>query len=177
MHFNRAAENLATQKHDDVFVSAKKIHRSSTFKKQKKKVNMAFINEFIPEADIKKYGIEEVNKKYIAGGTNSDQWTIDRDRDVYLRCVARGRDEFRNESTWTLYWERELITIELHLLDAGGRRGESGWAHWKLHHIYIPPHLEARRNDILTDLKNSLTAYKGGGVYARNTEYSVTLDV
>ncbi|WP_200958258.1 hypothetical protein [Massilia sp. Root335] len=60
---------------------------------------MAFINEFIPEADIKKYGIEEINKKYIVGGTKSGQWTIDRDRDIYLRCVARGREEYRSEST------------------------------------------------------------------------------
>jgi hypothetical protein len=138
---------------------------------------MAFINEFIPEEDVEKYGIEEVNKKYIVGGTNSGQWTIDRERNIYLRCVARGREEFRNESTWTLYWKGELISIELHLLDAGGSRGKSGWAHWKVHGIYIPPHLEGRRNDILADLKNALTAYKGGGVYARTMDYSVTLDV
>lgn len=138
---------------------------------------MPFINEFIPDADIEKYGIEEINKKYIVGGTKSDQWTIDRDRDIYLRCVARGREEFRSESTWTFHWGGELIPIELHMLGGGGKRGEPGWTHWKIHHIYIRPHLQNMRNDILADLKDALIAYKDGGIYSANTTYSVILDV
>jgi hypothetical protein len=138
---------------------------------------MAFINEFIPAADIQKYGIEEINKKFIVGGTKSSQWTIDRDRDIYLRCVARGREEYRSETTWTFYWGGELIPVELHMLAGGGKRGEPGRTHWKIHHIYIPPHLQNMRNDILKDLKDALLAYKDGGVYSVNTAYSIILDV
>ncbi len=138
---------------------------------------MAFINEYIPEADVKKYGIEEIDKRFIVGGTRARDWTIDREREIYLRNVANGREEIRYQSTWTLYWKGELITLVLHLLGGAGKRGEPGWSHWKLHHIYIPSYLEDCRDEILADLKDALTAYKDGGVFSSNTTYSVTLDV
>lgn len=138
---------------------------------------MTFINEYIPEADIKKYGLENIDKRFIVGGTNARDWTIDRERDIYLRNVANGREEFRNQSTWTLYWKGELIPVELHLLGGGGKRGEPGWSHWKLQQIHIPPHLKNKYDEILVDLKEALTAYKDGGTYSANTTYSITLDV
>ena len=138
---------------------------------------MAFINEYIPEADVKKYGIEEINKKFIVGGTNSDQWTIDRDRDIYLRCVARGREEFRHQSTWTLYWKGTLLTVELDMISAGGERGGHGWSHYKLRFIGIPPSLEGKRDEIIADLREALAAYGGGGVYSTRTTSDTTLDV
>ena len=71
---------------------------------------MAFVNEEIPEADVEKYGLEAIDDSFFgAGGTTSRNWTIDRARDIYLRCVARGRDEESQLSTWIFYWKGALI--------------------------------------------------------------------
>ncbi|WP_255754922.1 hypothetical protein [Massilia sp. erpn] len=134
------------------------------------------MNERIQKSDISKYNIEEINKKFVVGGSNSDQWTIDRDRNIYLRCVARGREEFRNQSTWTLHCMGDLISLDLELLAGEGEGGEPGWSHWKLRHLSIPSHLNDNRSEILAILRDALTAYKDGGIYSINTTYSVTLD-
>ena len=96
---------------------------------------MAFVNEYTPAEDIEKYGLEEIDKKFVVGGTNSSQWTIDRGRDIYLRCVARGaanQPEIFNQTTWTFYWHEVPITLRLDFLEGRGGRGEPGWSHWKL---------------------------------------------
>lgn len=138
---------------------------------------MAFVNEYIPEADIEKYGIKEINKKFVVGGTNARDWTVDRVRDMYLRNVANGREEFRHQSTWTFYWHGELMRVDLDIVEAGGKRGEACWSHKKIRGIQIPQHLEDRRSEILSDLKEALTAYKDGGVFATATTYTLTLDI
>lgn len=135
---------------------------------------MAFVNEYIPEADSEKYGIKEINKRFLSTGTS---WTIDRERDIYLRNVAHGREEFRHQSTWTFYWHGELLVVKLDMVKAGGKRGEACWAHKKIRGIELPQHLEGKRAEILNDLREALTAYKDGGVFATATTYTLTLDL
>ena len=138
---------------------------------------MAFINEYIPEADVKKYGLEEIDKRFIVVGTNARDWTIDRERDIYLRNVANGREELRHQSTWTLYWKGSLLVVELDMISACGERGGHGWSHYKLGFIGIPPCLEDKREEVIADLRETLTAYGGGGVYTTRTTSETTLDV
>ena len=60
---------------------------------------MPFINEFISEADVDKYGLKAIDEKVIVGGTRARDWTIDRERGIYLRNVAIGggnEPEIRN---------------------------------------------------------------------------------
>ena len=138
---------------------------------------MTFINEYIPDPDVKKYDLEEIDKQFIVGGTYARAWTIDRARDIYLRKVAIGREEFRHQSTWTFYWKGTLLTVELDMVDAGGVRGGHGWSHYKLRHMYIPPELTSKREEIIADLREALTDYKGGGVHSTRTTSDTTLDV
>ncbi|AWV07558.1 hypothetical protein [Marilutibacter maris] len=143
---------------------------------------MAFVNEFIPEADVEKYGLKEIDQHFIIGGTNARDWTIDRERDIYLRNVANGREEFRSQTEWTFYWHGAELTLRLYLLEGKGGRGEAGWSHWKLAMLNgtngLPEHLKAQKAQILRDLKDALIAYRGAGVYsAAYSDYSVTLDI
>lgn len=138
---------------------------------------MAFVNEYIAEADIEKYGIKDINQRFVVGGTSARDWTIDRERDIYLRNVANGREEFRYQSTWTFYWHGELLVVRLDLIEGRGKRGESGWSHYKLRHIDMPEHIQDKYSVIVDDLKEALTAYKDGGVFSTNTTYTVTLDI
>ena len=143
---------------------------------------MSFINEFISPEDVEAYGIKEIDKQFIVGGTNARDWTIDRDRDIYLRNVANGREEFRSETIWTFWWHNQLLTLQLNLIEASGGRGEPGWSHWKLMWVNdgsgLPGTLKDRQSEFLDDLKAALTAYSGAGICSAGySSYSVALDI
>jgi hypothetical protein len=135
---------------------------------------MAFINEFISEADFEKYGISAINQQWCKLDFRS-HWTIDRERDVYVREVASDREEFGRHKKYTLYWKGTLIIekLEVHgavnLMDVGN-------PHYKLLSIGIPHVLAGKRAEILQDLKEALTVFGGGGVHATETIANVTFD-
>lgn len=146
---------------------------------------MAFVNEFIPAEDVERFGLNEIDKHFVVGGTNARDWTIDRERDVYLRNVANGggnEPEIANKTTWTLYWKGDLLTLRLDFIASTGKEGEPGWSHWKLMRINgssgLPAHLQPEQAKILEAITEALVAYRGGGVYSGDyTSFDVTLDV
>lgn len=146
---------------------------------------MAFVNEFIPAEDVEKYDIAAIDEKFVVGRTRARDWTIDRDRDIYLRNVAMGAGadpDFRNQTTWTFYWHGDLLTLRLDLVEGRGGPGEAGWSHWQLVRLNgtngLPTHLKGHRADILETMIEALTAYEGAGVYSANySSYSVTLNI
>ncbi|MCE4552814.1 hypothetical protein LYZ85_24540, partial [Xanthomonas hortorum pv. vitians] len=92
---------------------------------------MPFVNEFIPEPDVVKYDLEAIDRDFVVGSTNARDWTIDRDRGLYLRNVANGGGteiEVRNQTKFSFYWHGELLTLRLDLVDGGGARGQPGWS-------------------------------------------------
>lgn len=91
---------------------------------------MTFVNEYIPKTDMEKFQIKEIDQHVgINRRTNSDSWTIDREKAVYLRCVARGREEFAHESAWTFFWNGHLIWVELEIVDGSSSgRNAPGWS-------------------------------------------------
>lgn len=142
---------------------------------------MGFINEFISSQDVEAYGLSDIDKHFIVGGTNARDWTIDRARGMYLRNVANGREEFRSETTWSFLWHDNLFTLEMNLIEGSGGRGEPGWSHWRLKRVYdssgVPVALELLGAEFLEDLRAALIAYKDFGVFSVNTTYSVTLEI
>lgn len=76
---------------------------------------MAFVNEpEISKSDNEKYGIDELNKIYqrtFLPMSNGWGWTIDRERDSYLRFVKLGR--------WCEEWDEERISARRFLLSIG----------------------------------------------------------
>lgn len=71
---------------------------------------MAFVNEYVSAEDVKKYGLEEINRQYRKSNVQPD-WTID--RDIYLRWIHSGREEFADQHDFTLYWKGTLIFLRL----------------------------------------------------------------
>lgn len=138
---------------------------------------MTFVNEEISEEDVKKHDLEAVDKRFIVGGTRSRMWTIDRQRNIYLRNVTRGREEYRTESGWIFSWHGHPIYLELKLLSAGGKPGSAGWSRKKLIYIELPEQLQGRRDEILADLKDALVVYKDFGIFSVCTDYTVTLEI
>jgi len=144
---------------------------------------MAFVNEYISAEDRSKYGLDEIERDVsMRGRAPQRQWTIDHERGIYLREINSGREESRHESTWHFYWRGDLMTVCLEMVDAGGQRGGHGWSHYQLVDCYrkgffIPTHLLDRRDEILADLREALTAYKGGGVFSTRTTSTTTLTI
>lgn len=135
---------------------------------------MAFVNEYISDDDIKKYNIEEIDRQFLKTTFRPD-WTVDRERETYLRLVASGREEFANEKDFTFLWQGSLLVVRLKE-NGGGARGGEGWSDYQLVKIDLPEQLIQKEEDILADLRASLTAYKGGGVYSSRTKSKTTFD-
>ena len=138
---------------------------------------MAFINEYISAEDIKKYDLENINKKFVVGNVPICDWVINRERDIYLRVVARSREEFSHESTWVFYWHGVVIVVELENLSTNGVAGGERSGHKRIRKIDLPSNFKDRRSDILADLKEALIAYKDGGVFATATSYTLDLEI
>ena len=135
---------------------------------------MGFVNERISAEDIKKYDLENISKKYIVGGVPITDWTIDRGRDIYLRLVRRGREEYAHESVWNFYWRGTLIHLDANMIGGGGGRGEPGWTHWRV--VWMSPIEPSLKEEMLSDLREAFLAYKDGGIFSSNTTYEVILD-
>lgn len=139
---------------------------------------MAFINEYMSAEDKAKYGIAAINMRYTVNGTDARDWTIDKERNIYLRHVAWGPDrELLHQQVWTLFWEGELIEIGLEYLENTGGAHQPCWAHVKVQYMKLPPQFTHRRDEVIEVLREGLIAYKDGGVFGTATDFSLTLDV
>ncbi len=144
---------------------------------------MAFVNELISEDDRKKYDLDKVEcGPGMRAKTPQRQWTIDHEREIYLRVIKRGREEYNYKSTWHFCWRGELMTVCLETLSAGGERGGHGWSHYKLVDCYmkgffVPDHLLDRRDEIVKDLRDALIEYGDGGIYSSTTSHDTTLTI
>ena len=143
---------------------------------------MAFVNALITDDDRKNYGLDEIERRL--GHAAQRDWTIDRERDIYLREIWRSREEASQQSAWHFYWHGELMKVCLEVRAAGsdGMRGGHGWVHYQLVNcfgrgFFIPSHLLDRRDEIIADLRAALVAYKGGGVYSTKATYELTLTI
>lgn len=135
---------------------------------------MGFVNEFMSAEDIKKYGIEEINRRFLKSNY-APTWTVDRQRNIYLRQVASGREEFAGQKDYTFYWRGEMVVVRLDK-SGGGVRGGEGWCHYKLIRLDLPGNLQGRRQEVLSDLKEVLAAYKDAGVYSATSKHTATFE-
>lgn len=138
---------------------------------------MAFVNEYIPEADRKRFGITSDSRFYLVGTTN---WTVDRERDMFLLRRQGGGPESTPIHYWAFHWRGHLLDARLEVLERGGdpSGGGHGWARIKLHSLNgIEPEIANRRDEILADLQEALAAHKGMGIHSTRTSYEVRLEV
>lgn len=138
---------------------------------------MAFVNEYISAEDFLTYGIEAIDMQYWNTTLRSRQWTIDRERNIYLRAVASGKDELSHIATWTFYWKGDLLWSQREGVAFRGKPGEPCWSHTKVSKLVLPPHLQSNQQEIHQALRDAFFSYRDGGVYATCTEFSMQLDI
>jgi hypothetical protein len=138
---------------------------------------MAFVNEYIPEADFEKYGLAEIDSKFLTTGVKSRDWTVDRERNIYLRQVTTYREDMENIARWNLFWKGDLLWLDKKVLEATGQLGGAIWVHLRITNFKIPLHLVQHQDEIFEDLREAFLAYRDGGVFSTCTEFSMQLDI
>lgn len=140
---------------------------------------MSFVNEYIPEADVEKYDLKGIDAKAPAITIKRRDWTIDRERDIYLRQTSQGHIDTDDThiSWWTLYWKGELLWLQREAVGGGGKRGGAVWGHIRIRELQIPPHIEHFRQEIYQDLREAFLAYRDGGVGDTSSDFRLQIDI
>lgn len=145
---------------------------------------MSFVNERISTEDVEKYGLEAIDRSYM-GRTRARDWTIDKEREIYLRNVASEREERQGFETWNFYWQGDLIEFVAHVSDIVKTPDRtSAKITWNIERYGILD--QSRRKEFLAKevqffalLKEALMAYQLGGVFMKKPfdEFEVTIKV
>jgi hypothetical protein len=157
---------------------------------------MAFVNEYASKEDIVKYQFKEIDKHIgIGQRTNATDWTVDREREMYLRHVAwqNGEDHQPTPlSGYTFLWKGYLLWMEVETVALNGKQGEVGFVRRRITQLYLmgdkfrqvgwskerlPPELAAHRDEILKDIHDALLVYKSGGIFSSLTSYELELEI
>lgn len=146
---------------------------------------MAFVNEYISPEDRQKYGIDELNKFYHRmflpmGSGNS--WTIDRQKNCYLRFVRQGRYCEEGEeriSYFSFYWNGLVRVIRFQSESGGGGRQALVWKQ-KYYLKKIDPPIDdldaSQRKQFFDVLKEALIAFRDFGVLSKAPQFEASFD-
>ena len=133
---------------------------------------MAFVNEYISDEDVEKYGIAQLRDElHFDYARRCDwEWTRDRERDAYLIQRSHLGRDFEPE-VWLLYEKGRYCAVMLHR--GGGSKSYSEQPYRRLWHFKgfaeawpkrcpVPPNEE--QPHIIQLLKEALTVYGEGGM-------------
>lgn len=139
---------------------------------------MAFVNEYIPEADYEKYDLRRIcgeHNEIHRGHMYSRDWTIDRELNAFLIQVwSHHESDF---SGWAFCWKGEWMFFEMTGMGGGWMRPDgSCWYGYRIKGFDLSVHLESQRDEIVTDLTRSLGDYCGGGVFSSCTHGTATIE-
>lgn len=135
---------------------------------------MAFVNAITTPEDIEKYGLDLFDKRFYVNAVDTSQWTVDRERGLYLRIATIGEDgDGKRRSRWTFLWHRDLVFLVFDAVEAGS---DAGVRHYALRRLDLPFHLRRYREDIVTAIGEALSVYRQGGTHARAASFSVALE-
>lgn len=135
---------------------------------------MAFVNEYVSEEDIKKYGLEAIDKRYFRADYKTE-WTRDKERDMYLRFMRHGGEDGVSQQIFAFYWMGNLLEVGV-TFQGGGMRDGKRWKWWTLRYLSLPKELELHREEILEDLRDAMSAYGAAGLAVSSTDFTITCE-
>ncbi len=126
---------------------------------------MAFVNEYILEADYEKYDLRRVcgehNLPSQRGHMYSNNWTIDRECDAFLIKVWAHHES--NFIGYAFYWRGEWMFFEICPVEYKKDASTSTcWFRCRVKGMAVPSEVELKREELLADLQAAITASSGG---------------
>lgn len=141
-------------------------------------MEMAFVNEYIPEADYEKYDLRRVCEEHNEpnrGHMFSRSWTIDRDRNAFLIKVWVHRDS--EYSGYAFYWMGEWMFFEMRLTGVDENRPDgSCWVSYLIKNFAISQPFQEERDQIVANLTQALSVYCGAGVFSTCVRCTATVE-
>lgn len=145
---------------------------------------MAFVNEYVSEEDKVKYGLDELwasyhdvlNQKL----PNKKDWTIDREREIWLMETAGIRDPdldhaYLPEQIWILHYQGHNIEVRIEVSSDEEFDGNKYHKIWDLLAL-SPDSLENISTEGLIELlEEALVAFGYEGVWMQYPNYNVAL--
>jgi hypothetical protein len=133
---------------------------------------MAFVNEYVPEADIEKYDLKGIwdefhplrKGQYFKG--NRPNWTMDRESEVFLMSIGIGRGEHGNRTKFLFWWRGANVVADLDLVEgsSGDLNASPFMRVWDLVRLELPSQLKGDEVVIRKKLKEALRAYGYWGI-------------
>lgn len=139
---------------------------------------MAFVNEYVSEENINKYGLKALYKKWWGWVPPEFRfaWTYDSERDSYFVPISQGREEFSNHMSGVLYFEGIHWDIEIcHEPGGSDSYAEKPYRQiWGLIHVKHPEGGFVPTEEIVPVLKEALSAYKIRGIHTKVSDVSTS---
>lgn len=139
---------------------------------------MAFVSEReVSEDDIVKFKLREISKEPDA---KFFMWTIDRERDVYIRPTGYDWQE-PTRQYYSCYWKGRVIDLDVLFVSDEGNPGDVLRQTWRVMsldgsgRVWLPADLEPLRGEITSDLKDAFAARIEHDYGNRHTSYEFTL--
>ena len=152
---------------------------------------MAFVNEFVSEEDIQRFGLDELMRHFnpLSLGWSKGRpeafrhtWTIDRERGLWLmeakwieETGPTGRNEPTTKRIFILDWQGERIRFLLDRTRSPKFSDSPFYVKWSLLEMHMPATLDVPRQTIISLLKEALVAYGDWGARSQVTNTLVTL--
>ena len=138
---------------------------------------MAFVNEYIPEADYDKYDLRRIcgeHNEAHPGSMYSRDWTIDRERDVFLIQTWTHREAVFNG--WAFYWRGEWVFFEMRPVESKYDRANNAcWFRFLVKGLAIREQCDISREELVNDLQAAISASPGGVTYSYSSR-SATIE-
>lgn len=137
---------------------------------------MVLINEVISKHDRDKFCIDEIDNRFIIGGTRSKQWTINKNKDIYLRNVARGREDLSHMATWYLYIKGRSFIVEIENISTEELASGHNKAVKRIVNLSACGDFNFNRDDVVDVLRKALSIYMDFGIYSVSKTYCLHID-
>ena len=124
-----------------------------------RRIKLAFINERISEEDWEKYHFDELNKRWGGFTSAARDWTIDRNKKIWLRLFDTNYPHYSDYDPkilpelkpqyWDYYWKGTLMIIAIQQLRSPPNENDDEiTSHVKLVGLDIPENIGYHRIDL-----------------------------
>lgn len=141
-------------------------HRDELTKQHILENTMTYVTEQISEEDKKRIDFDKLTE-HMGWRPRPSTWTVDRESGNFLLNVFWGSEDDRNGKKYLFFWNGQRVGIGAEWHEARNLDGLIYF--WRARdRPILPVELEARRNEIYTDLKKAVSSAVQGNSYLYN---------